>query len=236
MTQSKGIPLTTPLKSVRTPSYESVLFDLDGTLADTAPDLAAAANQLLISRGLSPKPLELLRPMASMGARGLIKVALGIEADDPRFLSIRDEFLNNYEQAIHVHTELFQGIEALLDQLDHHRIPWGIVTNKQERFTHPLVKSMRLDQRTPAIVSGDTTAYPKPHPAPILLCAQMLKIDPTKSIYVGDDLRDIQAGHAAGMHTIAAAYGYCGEESPAHSWGATYLVQNPSEIEDILFK
>jgi phosphoglycolate phosphatase len=220
----------------RTPLYESVLFDLDGTLADTAPDLAAAANQLLISRGLEPKPLELLRPMASMGARGLIKVTLGLEVDDPSFLTIRDEFLNNYENAIHVHTELFQGIDALLIQLDQYQIPWGIVTNKQERFTHPLVKSMGLDRRTPAIVSGDTTQYPKPHPAPILLCSQMLKIDPSKSIYVGDDLRDIQAGHAAGMHTIAAAYGYCGDDSPAHSWGATYLVQSPHEIEDILFK
>jgi phosphoglycolate phosphatase len=216
-------------------NYKSVLFDLDGTLADTAPDLAAAANQLLLARNLEPKPLEILRPMASMGARGLIKLTLGIDDQHPDFLSIREEFLENYENAIHVHTRLFDGVEELLLRLEIQDIPWGIITNKQERFTRPLAKSMGLDQRTPAIVCGDTTPYPKPHPAPILHCAKLLGVDPNTSIYVGDDLRDIQAGHAAGMDTIAAAYGYCGLDSPANQWGATYLVNNPEEIMDILF-
>ena len=214
--------------------FESVLFDLDGTLADTAPDLAAAANRLLEVRGLPKKPLALLRPMASTGARGLIKVVLDIDPEHVDFYSLRDEFLNYYEESIHVHTKLFDGIDELLNQLDHQQIPWGIVTNKQTRFTTPLVKSMGLDLRTKAIVSGDTTPHPKPHPAPILHCAEILGINPQKAVYVGDDLRDIQAGAAAGMQTIAAAYGYCGHESPAHSWGANYLVQRPFELMDII--
>lgn len=217
------------------PHFDSVLFDLDGTLADTAPDLAAAANRLLMERGKDTMPLEALRPMASMGARGLIKVTLGLEMEDPEYPKIRDEFLNYYEQAIHVHTKLFDGMDDLLLKLDQQQIPWGIVTNKQMRFTNPLVKSMGLDQRTKAIVSGDSTPFTKPHPAPILLCAQILKINPSKAVYIGDDLRDVQAGSAAGMKTIAAAYGYCGREKPVSCWGADHIVQRPSDIADIIF-
>lgn len=215
--------------------YKGVFFDLDGTLADTAPDLVAAANQLLIARNLAPKQYEVLRPCASAGARGLIGGAFGIDPDHPDFILLRDEFFANYEKALLVNSVLFEGVDHLLDQLDSAKLPWGIVTNKSERFTNPLTDLMGLRQRAASTVSGDTTAYSKPHPEPILHAARIANIDPSKSVYVGDDLRDIVAGKAAGMKTIAAAYGYCGCEEPPEAWGADYLVRHPKELLQIIF-
>lgn len=215
--------------------YKGVFFDLDGTLADTAPDLVAAANQLLVARNLSPKQYEVLRPCASAGARGLIGGAFGIDTDHPDFIPLRDEFFANYEKALLVNSVLFEGVDHLLDQLDGAKLPWGIVTNKSERFTNPLTDLMGLRQRAASTVSGDTTAYSKPHPEPILHAARIANIDPSKSVYVGDDLRDIVAGKAAGMKTIAAAYGYCGCEEPPEAWGADYLVRHPKELLQIIF-
>jgi 2-phosphoglycolate phosphatase len=215
--------------------YKGVFFDLDGTLADTAPDLVAAANQLLIARNLPPKQYEVLRPCASAGARGLIRGAFGIDTDHPDFISLRDEFFENYEKALLVDSVLFEGIDHLLDQLDGAKLPWGIVTNKGERFTNPLTDLMGLRQRSVSTVSGDTTPYSKPHPEPILHAARVANIDPSRSLYVGDDIRDIVAGKAAGMKTIAAAYGYCGCEEPPESWGADYLVRHPLELLEIIF-
>jgi 2-phosphoglycolate phosphatase len=215
--------------------YKGVFFDLDGTLADTAPDLVAAANQLLIARNLSPKQYEVLRPRASAGARGLIGGALGINPEHPDFIALRDEFFENYEKALLVHSILFNGIGHLLDQLDGAKLPWGIVTNKSERFTNPLTELMGLRQRAVSTVSGDTTPYSKPHPEPILHAARVANIDPSRSVYVGDDIRDIVAGKAAGMKTIAAAYGYCGCEEPPETWGADYLVRHPNELLEIIF-
>ena len=215
--------------------YKGIFFDLDGTLADTAPDLVAAANQLLIARNLAPKQYEVLRPCASAGARGLIDGAFGIDPDHPDFIPLRDEFFTNYEKALLVNSVLFDGVEHLLDQLDGAKLPWGIVTNKSERFTNPLTELMGLRQRAASTVSGDTTAYSKPHPEPILHAARIANIDPSKSVYVGDDLRDIVAGKAAGMKTIAAAYGYCGCEEPPEAWGADYLVRHPKELLQIIF-
>jgi len=215
--------------------YKGVFFDLDGTLADTAPDLVAAANQLLIARNLTPMQYEILRPRASAGARGLISGAFGINPDQPEFIPLRDEFYGYYENALLVKSVLFDGVDHLLDQLDDAKLPWGIVTNKSERFTHPLTELMGLRQRAISTVSGDTTSYSKPHPEPILHAARIADIDPTKSLYVGDDLRDILAGKAAGMKTIAAAYGYCGCEEPPESWGADYLVHHPLELLEIIF-
>ncbi|MGV0980841.1 MAG: HAD family hydrolase [Polynucleobacter sp.] len=215
--------------------YKGVFFDLDGTLADTAPDLVAAANQLLIARNLAPKQYEVLRPCASAGARGLIGGAFGIDPDHPDFILLRDEFFANYEKALLVNSVLFEGVDHLLDQLDGAKLPWGIVTNKSERFTNPLTDLMGLRQRAASTVSGDTTAYSKPHPEPILHAARIANIDPSKSVYVGDDLRDIVAGKAAGMKTIAAAYGYCGCEEPPEAWGADYLVRHPKELLQIIF-
>ena len=216
-------------------NFEGVFFDLDGTLADTAPDLAAAANKLRLDRNLEPIAFELLRPAASAGARGLLEVAFGITPEDQNFIEMRDEFLNNYEKALHVHSYLFEGIQELLNQLEKNNVPWGIVTNKIERFTHPFVKSIGLDKGAAAIVSGDTAGKAKPDPAPILLASKLAQVNPENSIYVGDDQRDIVAGKAAGMKTIAATYGYCGHEDPPEAWGADYLVNTPSELINIIF-
>jgi phosphoglycolate phosphatase len=215
--------------------YNSIFFDLDGTLADTAPDLVAAANQLLLVRNLPPMQYELLRPRASAGARGLIRGAFGIDTDHPDFIPLRDEFFSNYEKALLVNSVIFDGVDHLLDQLDSAKLPWGIVTNKSERFTNPLTELMGLRQRAVSTVSGDTTPHSKPHPEPILHAARLANIDPTKSVYVGDDIRDIVAGKAAGMKTIAAAYGYCGCEEPPEAWGADYLVRHPKELLEIIF-
>ena len=215
--------------------YKGVFFDLDGTLADTAPDLVAAANQLLIARNLPPKQYEVLRPCASAGARGLIGGAFGINTDHPDFIPLRDEFFANYEKALLVNSVLFEGVDHLLDQLDSANLPWGIVTNKSERFTHPLTELMGLRQRAVSTISGDTTPHSKPHPEPILHAARVANIDPNQSVYVGDDIRDIVAGKAAGMKTIAAAYGYCGCEEPPEAWGADYLVRHPRELLEIIF-
>ena len=215
--------------------YHAVFFDLDGTLADTAPDLVAATNQLLSARNLPLRPYEQLRPCASAGARGLIAAAFGIDTKHPDFIALRDEFFINYEKALFVHSKLFEGMEHLLNQLDGAKLPWGIVTNKSERFTNPLIELMGLSQRTVSTVSGDTTPHSKPHPEPILHAARIAKIDPGKSIYVGDDIRDIVAGKAAGMKTVAAAYGYCGCEQPPEAWGADFIIQTPQELLQIIF-
>jgi phosphoglycolate phosphatase len=220
--------------SLRSP-YHGVFFDLDGTLADTAPDLVAAANQLLTKRNLSPKPYEELRPRASAGARGLIQGAFGYGTDHPEFIPLRDEFFSYYEKALLVHSTLFDGVDSLLDQLDLAKLPWGIVTNKSERFTHPLTELMGLRHRAISTVSGDTTAHSKPHPEPILHAARVANIDPAFSLYVGDDIRDVLAGKAAGMKTVAAAYGYCGCAEPPQEWGADYLIHSPLELLDIVF-
>ena len=215
--------------------YAGIFFDLDGTLADTAPDLVAAMNKLLLARNLEPKPYALLRPHASAGARGLLEGAFGINPDHPDFIALRDEFYGNYEKALLVESKLFDGIGHLLDQMDEARLPWGIITNKSERFTHPLADLMGLRQRAVSTVSGDTTPYSKPHPEPILHAARSSNVDPTKSIYVGDDIRDVLAGKAAGMKTVAAAYGYCGCKEPPEAWGADYVVHHPSELLQIIF-
>jgi len=215
--------------------YHGVFFDLDGTLVDTAPDLVAATNRLLSARNLPLKPYEQLRPCASAGARGLILGAFGIDTQHPDFIPLRDEFFSNYENALLVESKLFEGIDDLLNQLDQASLSWGIVTNKSERFTNPLTELMGLSQRAVSTVSGDTTPYSKPHPEPILHAARIANIDPSKSLYVGDDIRDIVAGKAAGMKTVAAAYGYCGCEEPPETWGADFLIQTPQELLQIVF-
>ncbi len=215
--------------------YHGVFFDLDGTLVDTAPDLVAATNRLLSARNLPLKPYEQLRPCASAGARGLILGAFGIDTQHPDFIPLRDEFFSNYENALLVESKLFEGIDNLLNQLDQASLSWGIVTNKSERFTNPLTELMGLSQRAVSTVSGDTTPHSKPHPEPILHAARIANIDPSKSLYVGDDIRDIVAGKAAGMKTVAAAYGYCGCEEPPETWGADFLIQTPQELLQIVF-
>ncbi|MGF6603895.1 HAD-IA family hydrolase [Paraburkholderia sp. BL10I2N1] len=213
---------------------QAVLFDLDGTLADTAPDLAAAVNKMRHERGLSMVPLDDLRPLASAGARGLIGGAFGIGPDDHEFASMREEFLANYEADLCIETTLFQGIDAVLDELDARGVRWGIVTNKAARLTEPLVAQLALDERAGCVVSGDTTPHSKPHPAPLLHAAKELAVPPERIVYVGDDLRDVQAGFAAGMVTVAAAYGYCGNDLPPTKWHAKHVVQSTAELRKLL--
>ena len=218
----------------KTPLYEGVFFDLDGTLADTAPDLVAAANLLRIKRNLKPLPYEVLRPRASAGARGLIFGAFGYDKTHPEFEELCLEFLANYEKNICVHTKLFDGISEILEALETHSIAWGIVTNKSERLTHSLLNLMNLAMRSQAIIGGDTTPFAKPHPAPILKAAEICSVNPLNCIYVGDDLRDIVAGKAAGMTTVAAAYGYCGCDEHFSEWGADHIIHHPSELSTLL--
>ena len=211
-----------------TPIPRAILFDLDGTLADTAPDLAAAVNLLRTTRGLIPTPYEALRPVASSGARGLIRAAFGLKPEDEGYETLRIAFLNNYAAALAVESRLFDGVIDLIRGLDKHGLVWGIVTNKAARFTEPLVSQIGLHEAG-CIVSGDTMPQPKPHPGSLLEAARRLGISPQDCWYVGDDIRDIQAGHAAGMHTVAAAWGYCGEIAP-RSWGADLIINTPLQL------
>ena len=210
----------------------AILFDLDGTLADTAPDLAAAVNQLRAKRGLSPSPYERLRPAASSGARGLIGAAFGLTPEDDGYDELHVDFLKNYAAALAVESRLFDDIAELLDTLVTNGVRWGIVTNKAARFTDLLVPQIGLHAAS-CVVSGDTTPHPKPHPAPLLEAARRLELEPGECWYVGDDLRDIQAGQAAGMKTIAAAWGYCGNMEPT-GWNADAIAAHPLQLLELL--
>lgn len=211
---------------------QAILFDLDGTLADTAPDLAQALNKLRLERGMAPAPYESLRPYASAGARGLIGAGLGLTPEAAEYEALRVAFLNNYEAAMAVHSRLFDGVPELLAQLDRSGIAWGIVTNKAMRFTDPLMPMIGLGHAA-CVVSGDTTPHAKPHPAPLLEAAQRLGKAPEHCWYVGDDMRDIQAGRAAGMLTIAAAWGYCGSDGPTQ-WNAHAIAQEPLDLLQLI--
>lgn len=210
----------------------AVLFDLDGTLADTAPDLAAAVNLMRSARGLDAVPYEQLRPVASAGARGLLGAAFGIGPDAPEFAAMRIEFLDNYAAAIAIHTSLFDGIREMLDGLEQAGLQWGIVTNKPARFTDALVPLIGLGDAA-CVISGDTTPHAKPHPQPLLEAAGRIGLASEVCWYVGDDLRDIQAGRAAGMPTIGAGWGYCGNVEPA-TWEADALAAHPLQLLELL--
>lgn len=214
------------------PTPRAVLFDLDGTLADTAPDLANAVNKMRQDRGLPLTPYELLRPMASAGARGLIGVAFGIQPGDADFETMRTEFLANYEAQIAEQTVLFEDVVALLAKIESNDQHWGIVTNKPLRYTDVLLPLIGLAHAACSI-SGDTTPHAKPHPEPLFEAARRLQLAPEQCWYVGDDLRDIQAGKAAGMPTIAAGWGYCGMSEPTN-WDADFIAGSPREIIELL--
>jgi phosphoglycolate phosphatase len=214
------------------PAPRAVLFDLDGTLADTAPDLAAAVNWMRTERGLEPTPYALLRPTASAGARGMIGAAFGLAPGDEGYEELRVQWFERYQSAMAVHTTLFDGIADLLDGIVAAGMTWGIVTNKPARFTDPLVPQIGL-AHAGCVISGDTTPHAKPHPAPLLEAARRLELDPTHCWYVGDDLRDIEAGRAAGMITVACAWGYCGSIDPV-TWGADYLLETPRDLLQLL--
>jgi 2-phosphoglycolate phosphatase len=214
------------------PAPQAILFDLDGTLVDTAPDLAAAVTKIQIEQGLAPTPYDKLRPVASAGARGLLGAAYGITPDDANYDDLRTRFLANYRHAIADKSHFFTGITELLAFLNQHKIVWGIVTNKAAQLTDALVPLIGLDQAA-CVISGDTTPHAKPHPEPLFEAARRIQVAPEHCWYVGDDLRDIQAGAAAGMTTIAAAWGYCGHTEPTQ-WQADAIALSPQEIIDLL--
>lgn len=211
-------------------NIEAVLFDLDGTLIDSAPDLGAAADQMRTDRGLSSYSLDLYRPMAGAGARGMLAQAFGMTPEHPDFPAMREEFFVNYERRMTVSTSIFDGVAEMLEALQLRQLRWGIVTNKSTRFTDPLTRSMPLLAAAEVVISGDTTPHAKPHPAPLLEAARRLGVDPGRCIYVGDDERDIVAGHAAGMATVAATYGYLGAQTDITRWNAHTSINSPLEL------
>lgn len=215
---------------------QAVLFDLDGTLIDSAPDLGAAANKMRVDRALEPLPLADYRAMAGAGARGMIGVAFGFTPEHPDFLALREEFFVNYEQCMTQRTYAFEGVSELITHLVSIGLPWGVVTNKSARFSVPLTRAMPLFASARTIVSGDTTPHAKPHPAPLLEAAQQIGIDPVRCLYVGDDERDIVAGLAAGMGTVAATYGYLGQKTDPTQWGAHATINFPGALLQLLAK
>jgi 2-phosphoglycolate phosphatase len=212
----------------------AVFFDLDGTLADTAEDLAAPIQAMRASRGLPPLPGSELRPLTSMGARGLIGKGFGFAPGHEEYEALRQEFMERYEAGLLDRTRLFDGMPDVLSALDQAGIRWGVISNKIERLVIPIVAGLGLSERSVCAIGGDTTAFAKPHPEPLLHGARLAGVDASRCVYVGDDKRDIEAGHAAGMVTVAAAYGYCGLESPPQDWGAHHLIQHPKELLEFL--
>lgn len=215
-------------------NIRAVLFDLDGTLVDSAPDLGAAADKMRVDRGLPSLPLDRYRPMAGAGARGMLGEAFGITPEHPDFPALREEFFTNYEACMTQRTHAFEGIPALVQALCEQRLLWGVVTNKSERFALPLTRAMDLFSTAGVVVGGDTTPHAKPHPAPLLEAAQRIGVAPHQCIYVGDDERDIVAGLAAGMGTVAASYGYLGNKTDTASWGAHASINSPVELLQLL--
>ncbi len=212
---------------------KAVLFDLDGTLADTAPDLGYAVNRMREARGLPPLPASATRPVASLGARGLLNAGFGIGPEHPDYGSMREEFLLLYESNICRETRLFPGTNELLSEIEAHGLRWGIVTNKAERLARLLLDRLPMASRPACIIGGDSTPHFKPHPAPVFAACKTIQEDAGACIYVGDDLRDVEAGHAAGMKVAAAGWGYLNGGKP-ESWNADWILKNPQDLLRIL--
>jgi phosphoglycolate phosphatase len=232
---SAGLMLASPRS--RPPSrrgffgdVHAVLFDLDGTLVDSAPDLAGAANAMRTVRGLEALAYDQLRPMVGTGARGMLGVALQITPEHADFEVLKHEFLDRYERRMLQETRLFAEVQAMLHGLATAGMGWGIVTNKAERFALPLTRALGLHDRALAVVGGDSTPYTKPHPGPLLEAARRAGLEPERCIYVGDDERDILAGRAAGMRTVAAAWGYLGCGKPVDAWQADIVLSSPGDL------
>jgi N-acetyl-D-muramate 6-phosphate phosphatase len=211
-------------------NVQAVLFDLDGTLIDSAPDLGAAADQMRVARGLPSFPLEHYRPMAGAGARGMIGLAFGMTPEHPDFEAMKEEFFVNYENCMTERTRIFDGVVDMVNALVAQGLAWGVVTNKSSRFTDPLTAAMPLFASARAIVSGNTTPHAKPHPEPLFEAARRLSVDPARCVYVGDDERDIVAGLAAGMGTVAATYGYLGVQADISRWNAHLHIDSPLDL------
>ncbi len=216
-------------------SWSAVFFDLDGTLADTGPDLARALNAVLTERAAKPLPYDIIRPIVSCGTEALLRLGFGDRiAETTAYPEIRERFLLHYISDIARETRLFPGMAAVLDQLEQKRIPWGIVTNKPEDLTTPLISEMALEGRTAITVCGDTLPFRKPHPAPLLHACKVLGVEPAKTVYIGDAERDIEAGRRAGMWTLIALFGYLTDRDRPETWQASGQVRHAAEISSIL--
>jgi phosphoglycolate phosphatase len=213
---------------------QALLFDLDGTLVDSAPDLAGAGNDMRVARGLAPHPLSHYRPMVGSGARGMVARAFGVGPDDLGYDALRDEFLQRYQDRLTQESQVFPSVMPMLAALNRHAIPWGIVTNKATRYSEPLVAALSGLERAATLVCGDTTPHAKPHPAPLLEAARRMGLSPRDCAYVGDDLRDVVAGRAANMASVAVGWGYLGDAAPIEAWGADHCIQAPDELLKLL--
>jgi 2-phosphoglycolate phosphatase len=215
-------------------TVRALLFDLDGTLIDSAPDLAGAGNDMRAARGMPLLPLAHFRPMVGAGARGMVGRALSVRPGEHGFEALRDEFLARYEARMTRETQVFDTMRPVLAALAANELRWGIVTNKATRFAAPLVHALGLADAAATLVCGDTTPHSKPHPEPLLEAARRLGLGVADCVYVGDDLRDVQAGRAAGMRTVAAAWGYLGEGDHIDDWGADHVVMTPDDLLKLL--
>ncbi len=215
-------------------TIKAVFFDLDGTFADTAPDLADALNKTLVAHHKQPLQLEQIRPVVSHGGKALIELGFGIPDSDPEFEDLRQELLAYYQQDLATHTQLFTGITECLVELDAQQIKWGIVTNKPGWLTEPLMSSLQLPSRPCSVVSGDTLQEKKPHPAPLLHACQQCQVEPANAMYIGDAQRDIEAGRRAGMFTVIASYGYIGQNDDTCNWQADAAIDRPQSLLPLL--
>jgi phosphoglycolate phosphatase len=218
-----------------TGAFRAVFFDLDGTLIDTAPDMVAILADLLAANGAEALPYRLARASVSNGAMGLIRLAFP-ETDPDRQEQLYQEYLARYERAVCVNSTLFPGLPAILDDLDQRGLPWGVVTNKPQRMTDPLLAKLGLHLRAACVISGDTLPQRKPDPAPLLLASRLAGVPPRQSIYVGDAERDIAAGRAAGMATIAAGYGYIVSGDDPARWAADQVALDTVELAKLIRK
>lgn len=210
--------------------FDAVLFDLDGTLVDSAPDLAGAANELRALHGRPPLPYEVYRPLAGSGARGMLAAGFGLAPGDDGYAALREAFLDLYQRRLLQASRVFAAIPDMLTRIEASGRPWGVVTNKALYLAEPLLTGLALRHRAAVLVGGDSTPHTKPHPAPLLHAAAHLGLDIGRCVYVGDDARDVQAGRAAGMATVAAAWGYLGPDARLEAWGATGIVSSPGEL------
>jgi N-acetyl-D-muramate 6-phosphate phosphatase len=215
-------------------SIQAVLFDLDGTLVDTAPDLAAALNHVVVEEGMLALPLEEIRPHVSQGGLALIKLAFEQHRQETELEPLRLRLLDYYLEHIADHSRLFEGFEQVLETLETNSIPWGIVTNKPGWLTEPLLQRLKLDQRSAVTISADTTPEKKPHPLPLTSAAERINVDCKRCLYIGDDPRDIIAGNAAQMITVIAKYGYISENADLEQWQAQHQIEHPQQILQLI--